>query len=99
MSWAGYDSFCAKANSGEERICRVCGTMCTVWRNVYGPTGIISAMAKHSTYHDDFVCPHTDEEWHEQALRLAVSIDETPSKRVAALIKTDLDELVHDHLC
>jgi len=98
MRQASYNTFRTEANSGEQRTCRVCGALCDVTRNVYRPTGFVSAMAKHFTYHDAFACPHSEEAWHDQALKLAMSIDETPSKRVVALIRADLDELLAEHL-
>jgi len=42
-------------------------------------------MVERFTYHDEFVCPYADEAWHEQAMQLVISIDETPSKRLAEL--------------
>lgn len=98
MAQAGYDFFIGEANCEEDRQCHVCGTKCRATRNVFGPTGFIAAMAKRFTYHDEFVCPHTDEAWHEQALRLAICINETPSKRLAELMKADLEDLLREHL-
>ena len=55
-------------------------------------------MAKRFTHHDEFVCPHTDVAWHEQALQLKISIDESPSKRLAELMKADLEDLLRENL-
>jgi hypothetical protein len=98
MAQTGYDFFIGEPNSGETKQCRVCGCTCRVVCNVFGPTGFVSAMAKRFTYHDEFVCPHTDESWHDHALRLATAIDETPSKRVAEMMKADLDDLLRENL-
>ena len=98
MAHTGYDYFIGEANSGEERTCRVCGATCTARRNIHGPTDHVSAMAKQFAYHDAFVCPHAGEAWHEQALQLAIGMDETPSNRVAALMKADLDDLKRENL-
>jgi hypothetical protein len=98
MAQSGYDFFIGKANCGEERICRVCGSNCHATRNVFGPTGFVSAMAKCFNLHDEFVCPHTDEAWHDQALRLAIAINETPSKRLADLMKADIEDLLRANL-
>ncbi len=98
MAQAGYDFFISEANCGEDCHCRMCGTKCRATRNIFGPTGFISAMAKRFTYHDEFVCPHTDEAWHEQGLQLVIAIHETPSKRLAELMKADLEDLLRDNL-
>lgn len=98
MAQTGYDFFIAEPNSPDERICRVCGSKCRVTRNVFGPTGFVYAKANKFTNHDEFVCSHTDEPWHEQALRLAIEIDETPSKRIADLMKADLHDLLQENL-
>jgi hypothetical protein len=66
-------------------------------RNVFGPTGFVSAMAKRFRAHDEFVCPHTDEAWHDKALQLAIAINETPSKRLAELMRADLDDLLQEN--
>lgn len=98
MARAGFDFFISEPNSTDEKSCRVCGSKCRVTRNVFGPTGFISAMAKHFRAHDESVCPHTDEAWHERALQLAIAIDETPSRRLADLMKADLDDLLQQNL-
>ena len=98
MAQKGYDFFIAEPNSGEARHCRVCNAPCKAMRNVFGPTGFVSAMAKKFTYHDEFVCPHTDEPWHQKALQLAVAIDGTPSKRLADLMRADLQDILNEHL-
>jgi hypothetical protein len=98
MARKGHDFFIAEPDSGEERHCRVCNAPCKAMRNVFGPTGFVSAMAKKFTYHDEFVCPHTDEPWHQKALQLAVAIDDTPSKRLADLMRADLLDILNEHL-
>ena len=98
MAQKGHDFFIAEPDSGEERHCRVCNAPCKAMRNVFGPTGFVSAMAKKFTYHDEFVCPHTDEPWHQKALQLMVAIDDTPSKRLADLMRADLLDILNEHL-
>ncbi|MGR3177488.1 MAG: hypothetical protein ACUZ8E_05490 [Candidatus Anammoxibacter sp.] len=97
MRHKGYDLFIGKSNSDEEKYCGVCGVKCEVRRNVYGPTGFVSAMAKSFTHHDLFICPNSDHEWHEQGLKLILAIEDTPSKRLADLMMQDLDELLKEH--
>ena len=55
-------------------------------------------MANKFAYHDEFVCLHTDEPWHEKSLQLAIAIDETPSKRLADLMRADLQDILNEHL-
>jgi hypothetical protein len=98
MAQAGYDFFIGEPNSGETKQCRVCGSTCRIVRDVFGPTGFVSAMAKRFTNHDEFVCSHTDEPWHDQALRLAIAIDDTPSKRLAEMMRADLEDLLRENL-
>ena len=99
MAQSNYDFFIGEANCGEDRKCGVCGCDCRLTQNVFDPTGFGSAMGNGFDYHDEFVCPHTDDTWHKQALQLAVAIDETPSKRVADLMKADLEDLLVENLC
>ena len=98
MARKEYDFFICEPNSGEEKTCRVCNSRCKSARNVFGPTGFIYAMANRFTYHDEFVCPHTDEPWHEKALQLAIAIDDTPSKRLADLMRADLQDILNEHI-
>ena len=98
MARTGFDFFISEPNSTDEKSCRVCGSKCRVTRNVFGPTGFASAVAKKFSAHDEAVCPHTDETWHDKALQLAVAIDETPSKRLEALMRADLDDLLQENL-
>ena len=98
MARAEFDFFISEPNSTDEKFCRVCGSKCRVTRNVFGPTGFVSAMAKRFRSHDEFVCPHTDEPWHDKALQLAIAIDETPSKRLAELMRADLHDLLEENL-
>ena len=96
MPTKGYDYFIADPGT-EEKHCRVCGTKCEASRNVYGPTGFAAAMAQDVRLHDMFVCPHAGQVWHDQALRLVLAIEDTPSKRVASLMKQDLVDLLQEH--
>jgi hypothetical protein len=97
MSRKGYDLFLTDPGSVKEMYCHVCHNQCKVTRNVYGPTSFVAAMAKKYRYHDVFECPHRDEEWHEQALRIVLAIEESPSKRIAELMKLDLEDLLREH--
>mgnify|MGYP000942782430 CR=1 FL=1 len=94
----GYDSFFEKPGVVKERTCLVCGTICSVKRDQLGPTSWGGAMAHKVNLHDFFYCPHMDEDWHEQASELLQSIEDTPSKRLAGLMKLDLEDLIKENL-
>jgi hypothetical protein len=98
MAHKGFDFFIAEPNSTEEKSCRVCSSKCRVSRDVFGPTDLVSAWAKRFRLHDEFVCPHSNEPWHDQALRLTIAINETPSGRLAQLMRADLDQLREESL-
>jgi len=99
MSTKGYDIFHFKPDTVDEMHCKVCGTICLVERNVTGPTGFAEAMAKRSHLHDVFNCPNSGIPWHEQALELVLEIEKTPSKRLAELMRLDLEEILKPHGC
>lgn len=93
----GYDIFYLKPGSTTTQHCKVCGAECDVTRDVYGPSSTAAAIGRKYTLQDVFVCPHADADWHEQALRLVLAIQETPSKRLAALMQQDLNDLLEEH--
>jgi hypothetical protein len=95
----GYDVFFEIPGTVSTRSCQVCGVVCNVERNRVGPTGWATAVAKAEMIHDYFYCPHSGQSWHEQALALVQAIENTPSKRVAALMQQDLTELLDEHGC
>jgi hypothetical protein len=94
----GYDTFFEKPGEIQEHNCMVCGSLCSVQRNQLGSISWASAMAHKSTPHDYFYCPHIDEDWHTQAEALVQAIENTPSKRVAELMKLDLEDILKDNL-
>lgn len=93
----GYDQFYEEPNDVAEHTCLVCGTVCEAVRERMGPRGHIEAMSNSSALHDYFYCPHGGKEWHEQARELLQAIEEMPSKRVAALMKLDLEDILVEH--
>jgi hypothetical protein len=93
----GYSYFVTDPGTEDKVECRVCGTVCDVRRDVYGPTSWATALASDLKDHDAFVCPHADEDWHDQALELVHAIEDTPSKRVAELMKLDLEDILCEH--
>lgn len=76
-----------------------CGWEMAIFHNekVYGAASFAAAVGKKYDLHDVFVCPHAGREWHERALRLVLAIEETPSKRVAELMRLDLADLLAEN--
>lgn len=93
----GYDIFFAEPGTVSEKHCNVCGALCEARRDVMGPTSFASAMAKRHTLHDQFACPHGGQAWHDRALALVEAIEETPSPRVADMLRLDLEDLLREH--
>lgn len=98
MPQTGYDVFMADPGTVQGTHCRVCQTQCDVQREVYGPTSFATATAHDFGHHDMFRCPYAGIAWHEQALRLVVEIEATPSKRIAHLMQQDVADLLREHL-
>jgi hypothetical protein len=94
MGYKGYDLFFTAPGEVGEMACKVCRTTCTVHRDRYGPTGFVAAMGGLNRKHDLFECPNKELRWHEQALRLVIELEKTPSRRLAALMKKDLEEIL-----
>ncbi|MBL8683566.1 MAG: hypothetical protein JNK05_30630 [Myxococcales bacterium] len=88
----------AEPNTVTSASCHICSAPCVITRGVIGPTCFASAIAKRATLHDRIRCPHSGREWHNRAVRLRRAIDDTPSKRVAALIQQDLETTLRDGL-
>jgi hypothetical protein len=93
----GYERFYVTPHTVEEMQCRVCGTKCHVKREVHGPHEFVTAATSVHDVWDVFTCPHRGKAWHDKAVDLAVAIDETPSKRVAALMRMDLEDLLKEN--
>ena len=93
----GYERFYVMPQTAEEMSCRVCGSKCLVRREVHGPREFVTVTQKVHDVWDVFTCPHAGKAWHEKAVELAVAIDETPSKRVGALMREDLEDLLREN--
>lgn len=93
-----YDMFFEKPGEITEKTCLVCGSTCEVKRGQLGPTSWIGAVSHRAVLHDYFYCPHADQVWHQQALELVLAIENTPSKRLAELMKLDLEDLLRENL-
>jgi hypothetical protein len=92
----GYDIFYKTPGETDTVYCRICGALCDVKRDYFGPAGFEMAIAEISDLYDVFTCPHTGEKWHDKAVKLVLAIEETPSKRLADLMRLDLEELIKE---
>ncbi len=93
----GFEIFYTTPQQVDEMSCRVCGAVCDVKRDVYEPANFLMAQSKISDLYDVFSCPNAGKPWHEKALKLALEIAKTTSKRLADLIQQDLDDLLKEN--
>jgi hypothetical protein len=93
----GYEIFYTTPGKVSEMRCRVCGSICDVERDVYGPSNFAQAVNKINDLYDVFTCPIANRDWHAKALNLVIAIEEMPSKRVADLMKQDLEDLLKEN--
>lgn len=77
--------------------CHVCGATCAITRDVFGPTGFAEAMAKRGHWHDRVDCPNAGLDWHDRIHELKHQLAKTPSRRIAALMQLDVDDLLREH--
>jgi hypothetical protein len=94
MGFKGYDFFTALPDTVDEMVCKVCGEVCDAKRGVSGPMSWAGAMAKKNTPHDSFSCPHSDAEWHEQALKIVRAIEDCHSPSINRMMEKDLKIII-----
>jgi len=51
-------------------------------------------MSGNHTLHDYFSCPNIGKYWHDKAVKLAMAIDRSSSKSIAAVMNKDLQILI-----
>ena len=78
--------------------CRICGAECSIDRNVLGPTNQASAIGGFKRLHDHIVCPHAGAGWHNQAAELRREAETTLSPTLAAILRSDLENLLTHRL-
>lgn len=94
MPFKGYDCAFPDPGAYEKMDCVVCGADMNVTRNVNGPRSMVESMGGSKTLHDKFTCPHTDEDWHKQALNIHRKAEETPSKKIEEILLAEKAEIV-----
>jgi hypothetical protein len=93
----GYGFFITEPNAHKLLKCNICGAKCRVKRNLPAKSGWIATMGGAGKPHDVFHCPKLKKKWHDKAIDLVMEIEETPSKRLAKLMKKDLKDLLREH--
>ncbi|HPH98167.1 MAG TPA: hypothetical protein PKW33_18555 [Anaerolineaceae bacterium] len=93
-----YDLFYETPGTVNEKNCPICGALCHVKRNVITASGYVAAMAHAVSPYDVFTCPNAETPWHDKAVRLVQEMEETPSKRLADLMRLDLEDLLKENL-
>ena len=66
----------------------------TVTRSKKGASGWAASVARMSTEHDVWTCPHFAQEWHDRAIAIVQANEREPSPRVAALRQLDLEDIL-----
>ena len=94
----GYDYFTPNAGEVESMICKVCGSVCDVKRDVVGARSFGGSMAGIKVKHDSFSCPHGKKKWHEQAMKLFRNIEGIPSPTLKKIMIDDLKKMIKDSL-
>ena len=90
--------FFRKPGTVQEMFCKVCGSKCLVFRNEYGPTSWASAMAKRYRWHDEFCCPHIEEDWHDEACQLYEILEPALGRHINKMIRGYIDEILIENL-
>lgn len=75
-------------------LCGVCGEVCSVTRDVTGPTSMTEAMSGGSHKHDVFCCSNASEEWHIQIVDLMKFQKSIPSKKLSDLVEEEIKEVL-----
>jgi hypothetical protein len=94
-----YDIYYTAPDTETKMSCKVCRSECKVERSKTGPTGYAEAVAGRGHWHDEFSCPNRGKLWHDQALNLVLELENTPSNRLAELMRLDLEELLRANGC
>lgn len=90
----GLDAFATPPHQEATIACRVCGATCDVTRDIDPVPSYVRGLMNLNRPHDYFLCPHGEEDWHRAAHRLAAEMRGTASRRVADLIRLDLEEFL-----
>jgi hypothetical protein len=94
----GLTVFNTNPGEKEKMYCNVCDSKCEVKRNVFGYKDFASAMAKHKSRFDQFLCTHAEEDWHQKLEKLVVQRRENYSSKIDQLLQEEIEEIKAEHL-
>lgn len=77
-------------------FCGVCGTKTEVTRNVYGPRTYVQAMGGGAEYFDMFLCPHSQDSWHLDAVELRKAADNCVGQWYKGMNYAEADRLIQN---
>lgn len=96
---SGYDHFTPSPGTQNEMFCNACRDKMDVKRGVNGPTSWAESMGGGKHLHDNFTCPNSGADWHDQLIALDKELHKTSSSKVAALIEAEIEELRYLRVC
>ena len=94
MYTPGWDFFTPDLGTVESMKCKVCKTKMDVKKNVDTATSYVERLSGISREVDIFTCPHSEENWHQQAMALRKFVSDTPSATLAMLVQRELDNVL-----
>lgn len=87
----GYDYFTPDPGKWKTKRCKACGTQCDIERN---HTGKRTRWGPSDSVFDVFSCPNANIKWHTEVIKILQAIRDTPSPRIAAIMKKDVDDIL-----
>lgn len=95
----GWDCFNTPVGQRQSMTCRVCEQTMQVGRNINGPRTSIESLAGQKFPHDEFRCADSGQTWHQQALALRLLMENTPSKTIEDILKTEAKPIQQQKSC
>ena len=92
----GYNSFRFEEKPIKIPECNICGRLCSE-QQLLAPINFIASLAGKKKIHYHYYCQNSFKEWHNEAYKLVLVINEMPSKSVRELMQKDLEELLNEH--
>jgi hypothetical protein len=83
---------------GETVHCGVCGDAMVEKRDCYGPRGFAQAIGGGKSKYDCFNCPNAEEMWHRQVVVLRNKADQSPSAKLANMMRDEANEILTDRV-
>ena len=95
---SGFDYFTPDPGKYQSMQCKACDTEMDVERDVTISRSRFSFLVDRdllkSRKVDKFTCPHTGEDWHNQAIQLRRFVQKTPSRVLASLVEEEIKTVV-----